>query len=128
MAPEYIAKKSAWRAFTPFRILFIWLIIPLFLIIYDIVKLKSETIAFYSNKVVQRRGILSKNRKKAVFIGVLGVDVYQSLFGILFNYGDVYIDIAGKWDISTNGIKNPYALQEYLETRLIRNDKYTFLA
>ena len=37
-------------------------------------------------------------------------------------------DIAGKWDISTNGIKNPYALQEYLETRLIRNDKYTFLA
>ncbi len=91
MAPEYIAKKSAWRAFTPFRILFIWLIIPLFLIIYDIVKLKSETIAFYSNKVVQRRGILSKNRKKAVFIGVLGVDVYQSLFGRLFNYGDVIL-------------------------------------
>ena len=69
-----------------------------------------------------------KTERKPFFIGVLGVDVYQSLFGRLFNYGDVYIDIAGKWDISTNGIKNPYALQEYLETRLIRNDKYTFLA
>ena len=33
----------------------------------------------------------------------------------IFGYGDVVVDIVGKWNINTNDIANPNALKEYLE-------------
>lgn len=122
MKPEYIAKKSALKALTPLRILFFWLIIPLFVIIVNIIRLKCESIEFYADKVVQRKGIIFKSEKRASFNGVMGISINQSLFGRMFNFGDVHIDIAGRWDVTTDGIKNPYELQNYLETRLIKTN------
>ena len=124
MIPEYIAKKSAWKAVTPLRILFFWLIIPLLVLIVDLIHLKCETIEFYADRVVQREGVLSKRTTQAAFNGVLGVSVNQSLFGRIFDYGDVKIDIVGKWDIDTQGISNPKELQRYLEYRFIRTYPY----
>ena len=120
MNPKYVAKKSKLRAFTPLRILFFWLIIPIFVIIYNMIRLSKETIEFYEDKVVQRSGIIAKKEKRAAFTGVLGVSISQSVMGRMFNYGDVHIDIPGKWDISTDGIKNPRDLQNYLETHLVK--------
>lgn len=124
MQANYVAKKSAWRAVTLGRILLIWLIIPIFIIIFDIIRLKSETIEFYDNQIVTKKGILSKNVKKTVFTGVVSVSVNQSLFGRMFNYGDVQVDVMGKWDVDTDGISNPHQLEEYLETRIV--DKNAF--
>ena len=122
MNPEYVAKKSKLHAFTPLRILFFWLIIPIFVIIFDMIKLSKETIEFYEDKVIQRSGIISKKEKRAAFTGVLGVSISQSVMGRMFNYGDVRIDIPGTWDINTYGIKAPRDLQNYLETRLVKTN------
>lgn len=120
MSPEYVAKKSALKALTPLLILFFWLIIPLIVIIYNIIKLKNDYIEFYSDKIIQYSGIISKHEKRSTFPGVVGISVNKSIFGRMFNYGDLHIDIVGKWDINTDGIINPDALKNYLENRLVK--------
>ncbi len=46
----------------------------------------------------------------------MGVHVNYSLLGRLFNYGNVFIDTVGRWDIDTSGIKCPEKLRAYLES------------
>ena len=50
----------------------------------------------------------------------VSVSVEQSFSGQLFGYGNVKIDVFGKWDIDTHGIVRPEELKRYLETRMIR--------
>ncbi len=95
MTPIYTVRKSACRAFTPLRILFIWLIIPLIVIIVRIIQLKCEIIEFYPDKIIQRSGWLSKKEKRSAFTGVMGVSVSLGIMGRLFHYGDVNVDVAG---------------------------------
>ena len=85
-----------------------------------IVKIKSVRISFYGDRVIERSGILSKRERQSLFQGVLSVSVEQSFSGRLFGYGNVKIDVFGKWDIDTHGFVRPEELKRYLETRMIR--------
>lgn len=118
MTPLYVAKKSCLRAFTPLRILFFWLIIPTILILIDIIQLKNETVEFYEDHILVKSGVLSKKQRRSVFSGVYSVSIDQSVFGRMFNYGDVRIDVPGKWDVNTDGIKDPDALSHFLEGKI----------
>ena len=113
--PNFVAKKSAWAAVTLLRVLFFWLIIPLIIMIIDIMVKKSERIEFYDDYIIQRSGVLSKKEKRSAMVGIMGVSVSQTVGQRIFGYGDVVVDIVGKWNINTNDIANPNALKEYLE-------------
>lgn len=115
MKPEYIVKKSVLSAFTFNRIIWLWLIIPLILIIYDIVMFKTEVIEFYDGKIISRNGVFSKSEKTTVFLGVYSVNISQSFMGRIFNYGNISVDAVGKWDINCYGVKDPEGLKVYLE-------------
>ena len=114
--PNYVMKKSAWSVVRPWHILLSFLIVPLFIMIYKIINIKDETISFYNNKVVQRSGIISKHEKTNILTHVLSVSVHQTLWGRIFNYGNITVDVMGQWDIDMRGIKNPRKAKEYLET------------
>ena len=116
--PNYIAKKSAWSAVTLLRVLLFWLIVPLVIMIADIIIKKHEVIEFYDDYVVKKSGVLSKKEKRSALVGVVGVSVSQTIKGRICNYGDVYIDVVGKWDVNTTNITNPNGLKEYLEPLL----------
>lgn len=118
MTPNYVAKKSIAKELNFWLILFFWLIIPLIIQIVRILQAKAYTIEFYDEKVIIKSGVLNKNESQSVFAGVFSVSVSQSLFGRMFNFGDVSVDCPGKWDINTNGIKNPKGLKAYLETKI----------
>ena len=45
--PNYVAKRSAWLAVTPARVLFFWLIIPLIVMLVDIAIKKRDMLLFY---------------------------------------------------------------------------------
>ena len=113
--PNYVAKKSAWAAVTLLRILFFWLIIPLVIMVIDILAKKCEKIEFYDDYVVVKSGIIAKKEKRAALIGIVGISVSQTIKGRIFGYGDVHIDIVGKWDVHTEQIANPNGLKNYLE-------------
>ena len=118
--PNYVMKKSAWSVVRPWHILLSFLIVPLFIMLFKIINIKDETISFYNNKVVQRSGIISKHEKTNILTHVLSVTIHQSLLGRIFNYGTVYVDVVGKWDINMRGVKNPMAAKAYLE-RFVAN-------
>lgn len=128
--PNYIAKKSIVATLSPFKLLIafiillftVWLIFPIVIfaviIILKILDVKSETIEFYDDRIVRKHGILSKKETQSLFMGVYAISLSQTLFGRLFDYGDIIVDVPGKWDISTKGIKDPNGLKSYLETRI----------
>ena len=108
-------KRSAWSVIRPWHLLLFFLIVPLIIMIIKIINVKDDTISFYNNKVVQRSGVFSKYEKTNVLTRVLSVTVKQTFWGRLFNYGTVYVDVVGKWDINMSGVKNPMEAKAYLE-------------
>ncbi len=115
MQPNYVARKSILPAFTFWRIILFFLIVPLIVLIYDIIARKKEVIEFYDDKIVCKKGVFNKSETTAAFMGIYAVNVHQSIFGRIFNYGNVKVDAVGRWDINSNGIKNPKGLKAYLE-------------
>ena len=113
--PNYVAKKSAWSAVTLFRILLCWLIIPIIIMLVDIIVKKHERIEFYDDYVVVKSGVFSKKERRSALVGIVGVSISQTFKGRICNYGDVYIDVVGKWDINTTQLANPEGLKNYLE-------------
>ena len=113
--PNYVIKKSAWSVIKWWHIVFGIFIIPLIIMIVKIINIKDESISFYNNKVVHRSGIFSKHEKTTILTRVLSVTVRQTFWGRIFNYGTIYVDMMGKWDISMRGIKNPMGAKAYLE-------------
>ncbi len=87
-----------------------------------VLMLKTYKIMYYDNKVVCQHGFpWNRHERTSAFLGATSVVVDRSLGGLIFNYGDVYIDTIGKWDIDTTYIKKPKKLKAYLEQRLITN-------
>ena len=115
MQPNYVARKSILPAFTFWRIILFFIIVPLIVLIYDIIARKKEVIEFYDDKIVCKKGVFNKSETTAAFMGIYAVNVHQSIFGRIFNYGNVKVDAVGRWDINSNGIKNPKGLKAYLE-------------
>ena len=87
--------------------------------IIDIISLKCQRVEFYDNHVIIKTGVLARNEKKSVFPAIETVTSRQSLWGRIFNYGDVFVDVVGRWDINLKGICNPSGLKTYLEDKTI---------
>lgn len=95
-------------------ILFCWLIVPIFIMIYMIVKTKSFRLEFHNNKVIMRCGVFNIKESQSVLTTIVGVRINRTLPGKIFNYGDIFVDMVGRWDIDTTAIKNPESLKNYL--------------
>ena len=128
MEPLYIAKKSKLCSFSLLRILFCWLIIPIILIIIDILKTNVEKVEFFDKKVTERKGLISKNETETTFKGVVSVNVQQSFWGRIFNFGDVYVDLVGKNNLHLEKIAKPYELKKFLETKIVDDSQTTIIA
>ncbi len=118
MTPNYIARKSKVAQLSIWCILFFWLVIPLIIQIYRIVAANCETIEFYDNKIVHKKGVFNKSENQSVFAGVYAVSINQSFLGTIFGYGDISVDCPGRWDVNTEKIANPKGLKAYLENKI----------
>ena len=50
------------------------------------------------------------------------MNIEQSFFGRLFNFGNVHIDLVGKDNIYLESVARPYELKKFLETKLVDFD------
>lgn len=122
---ELVVKKSAWGVVNFWSIVLCILIIPIFVLVYRIIRIKQERITFYNDKVVVEKGLLNKSKKTFAFTGVFRVDINQSLIGRMFNYANLEVDFAGKTDIDTNYVSNPKEVVAYLENKMIKKNNVT---
>lgn len=99
-------------------------LIGLFIIIgYNIVAHASKII-FYPNYIVVREGIFNTKERHSALTKIIGVRIDQSFWGKICNYGDIYLDKIGEWDIDLDYIRQPNKLKKYIE-RFIQNEDYT---
>lgn len=120
MQANYIARKTAWSAVTFWRVVLFWLIIPLIIMIFGIIKAKKGCVEFYDDYVIVKEGgFFTKKERRSAFPGVIAVSIEQSLFGRMFGYGDVKVDVIGKWDVDLKGISKPVELQRFLESKIV---------
>ena len=61
------------------------------------------------------RGIVKTEEQQSILTTIVGVHINRSMAGNIFNYGDVLVDMVGRWDIDTTAIKDPVSLKNYLE-------------
>ena len=126
MQPNYVARKSVIASIGIWEIFLVILFFPLLIILpFQILSIKSFRIEFYDDRVVTYSGVLNKRRKQTAFMGVASTLIEQSLFGQMFNYGNVKVDVVGVWDIDTEKIKDPAGLDAYLQTRIIAKTQTT---
>lgn len=117
--PQYVARKSIFGTYGGriiFCVLLCWLIIPVFIAIRYVIKAATYRLEFYRDKIIVRSGLIATKEKRIVLTPVMGVRINYSLLGRIFNYGDVFIDTVGRWDIDTSGIKRPEELRAFLES------------
>ena len=122
MEPKYIIRKTAWRAVTPLRVIFFFLIVPLIVMIVDIVGKKHETIEIYDDKIVKKTGVLSRNEEEIAFLGVYTVSIRQGFLGRMLGFGDVSVDAVGAWDFATEGVVDPQGLKKFLNTYVVKRE------
>ena len=91
------------------------LIIPLIILIFKIISIKSYTLTIDGTKITERGGIFNKYDHQTLLTNVVGVDVSQTFSGRIFGYGNVHVDLVGKRDLWLNGIKQPDKLKEFLQ-------------
>ena len=117
-APNYVAKKSIvgdCGGKILLCLLLCWLIVPVLIMIYMIIRAKRFRIEFYDTRIVTRRGVFNTEEKQSLLTAIMGVRISQSFGGHLFHYGNVIIDTVGKWDVDTTDIKHPEMLKQYIE-------------
>ena len=119
MKPNYVIKKSVVAVLSFWLIIFCWLIIPAIIQIVLIIQAKKETVEIYNDKIVQKGGILNTYENESSFFGVYSVSVHQSLWGKIFNYGNLIVDCPGNWDVGAWGIKNPNEAKKFLASKIV---------
>lgn len=117
MKPNFVAKKSAYSVIRLWKII---LILPIFFMIPQIIKAKSEKVEFYDDYIVEKKGVFRKVSQTYVNPGIVTVSTEQSFCGRLGNFGNVKMSVIGKpLNVDLTYIKRPKKLKAYLDTKLI---------
>ena len=87
--------------------------------------LKHDNTYFYENRIISKYGVLSKHEAETSFVGISAICVDQSLFGRIFKFGDIHIDVIGKWKVTIKGAKYPMDAKEFLSKYIVKKEDVT---
>ena len=116
---EYeVSEKAATASRILLLVLLCWTIVYPIYFIYKVIEAYNTRYMFYADRFVMKRGIIQKDTKTQILTQIISVNVDTTPAGSIFGYGNVFINLVGKSNISLNNIKNPRELCEYLESKL----------
>ena len=107
--------RSFWAEMTFLKILLFWLIIP---VIIAYIVAKSYLVTITSKKIIINSGIINKTSAEYAVAGITSIRVEQTLFGSIFNYGTVYISLAGDRLVALENIAKPNDVKSFLNRQL----------
>lgn len=85
--------------------------------LYNFLLLKKVKIILFEKSIVTKAGIISVAESEIALKKIEEVQVYQSLLGRIFNYGDIIINKAGSFDTLYH-IKNPFEFKNFLQQQI----------
>lgn len=108
-------RRSVWAELTFLKIILFWLIIP---IIVAVVVALHYRVSITEKSITIRNGVFSVSKHEYAVAGITEINVYQSFFGRIFNYGTVNIALAGNKQVSLSEIIDPNKVKEFIEAKL----------
>ncbi len=121
MKPIIIVKRSLWsiKYYIIFCTIFFWLILPILLLIYNIIKSKTEKIELYINKIVIKNGWLTK-KEKTIELGLItDIKLLQNEICKKKNYGHLIFGTINLIDYKLKYIIDPQTVILALKSRLL---------
>lgn len=70
------------------------------------------------DRIIEESGILNKKRVTIPVSSIANVTLKQSLFGRIFNYGDIKVAAFGEAEITLRGVSNPSKIIDTLEAMM----------
>ena len=107
--------RSFWAEMTFLKILFFWLIIP---VIIAYIVAKSYLVTITEKKIIIDSGIINKTSSEYAVAGITSIRVEQTMFGSIFNYGTVYISLAGDRQVLLEDVAKPNEVKSFLNRQL----------
>ena len=86
--------------------------VGLILLIWAYVRFKTTELAITNKRVIAKSGFISRHTIELNINRVESLQVSQSLFGRLFNFGTLIISGGGNPQAPINGISNPLAFRK----------------
>ena len=108
-------RRSAWAEMTFLKVVFCWLIIP---VVVAIVVAKHYNVHIGQKSISVRDGVFSVSNHEYAVAGITEINVYQSFFGRIFNYGTINIALAGDKYVCLEGIMSPNEIKIFIESQL----------
>lgn len=106
-----------------FAIAAVFVLVPVIWFIVDLIIVRSLYTEFYKDKIIQHWGVLHKDSRNAIFLGVAETTLCRPFWGRILGYGHVKIDCAGQWDFDVRYVKKPKRLVRYLNFRSVKVGK-----
>ena len=108
-------RRSVWAELTFFRIILCWLIIP---IVVAVVVAINYRVSITEKSINVKSGVFSVSKHEYAVAGITEINIYQSFFGRIFNYGTLNISLAGNKNVSLREIIAPNNVKEFIEAKL----------
>lgn len=108
-------RKSVWKEIGLWTVLLFWLIIP---IVIAVIKAKNYRVEIDDTTVRISSGVFNKGSNDFAVAGITRMNVNQSLWGRICNYGDVHLSLAGGTYVTLEGVISPNEVKNALNKQL----------
>ena len=102
-------------------IILIPLIVGIFITIYEWLRLREIELGVTTHRVVRKTGIVSRNTEEVRLSAVETVDLRQSFWGRIFDFGDVRVTGRGESDLLLDHVADPIGVKRAIETAYSEN-------
>lgn len=90
--------------------------ITLLLALYEWLRLRSIEQGVTNKRVIQKRGIISRKSEEMKISSIETVEIIQSVFGRMLNYGTIKVTGRGLSDIIFTNIADPMDVKRKIES------------
>jgi uncharacterized membrane protein YdbT with pleckstrin-like domain len=87
-------------------------------VIYAVIKAKNYRVDIDDTTIRLNHGVFKKGCEEYAIAGITYINICQSLWGRIWNYGNVQMCIAGGKQIYLYGIRSPKAIKSALQAKL----------
>jgi len=102
-------------------IILIPLVIGIFITIYEWLRLRSIELGVTTQRVVRKTGIISRNTDELRLTAIETVDLHQTAWGRMLDFGDVRITGRGESSMLLYRVADPVAVKRAVETAYAAN-------
>lgn len=92
------------------------LVVGIFIVIYEWLRLRGIEQAVTSQRVVRKTGIIGRQTEEIRLSAVETVDLHQSAWGRILGFGNVNVTGRGESDLTFARVADPVAVERAIET------------